>query len=282
MNAIDLAVILVLALAVWAEASRGLVSALADLVRAPAALLLALGGYGLAVWVTGSPVAGIFVGLILAGALLVVSAPIIKRFTEGLGPSALEDNTRRKRHHPLSRIAGGILGVPLAAGICLFLLPVAARFPAVARAADASLLGARLLDRFPALYEAADAVNMQLPRLKTDRPRYERELRTGRSEFSERLNFRRLHGSTCIECGSEVAWLGYRRVRGSEIAPYFICPECGRRSDGCQTFEGFHAMYRQCPYEHAADGFELDCGVWPNERPLVPAGACPECGLGFR
>ncbi|HDQ99106.1 MAG TPA: CvpA family protein [candidate division WOR-3 bacterium] len=266
MNVIDLFLGLVILLAAYAEYSRGLVLALADVLRSGAALVTALVGYTLAARLSGSVAAGFIVGIGLALVVLVVSAVALKRYGEG---------PEWSRGKP-GRLAGGAVGIPLGLVLGFVLLPIAARLPPVARAAEESFFGRGMLDRLPALYEAADAFNLQLPQFEAEAGKFEEEHRAGHAGMAERLNYRRLDRSTCIECGSPVSFRGYRRTGGTRVSPLFVCPDCGRQSDGCQTFEGFHLMYGRCPYE-LGDRAELDCGVWSNRRPVRPRRACPVC-----
>jgi hypothetical protein len=37
-------------------------------------------------------------------------------------------------------------------------------------------------------------------------------------------------------------------------------------------------MYDRCVVSVAAALGPIDCGVWPNNRPALPNGACPVCG----
>lgn len=96
-----------------------------------------------------------------------------------------------------------------------------------------------------------------------------------------RVNFSRLNGVTCINCRTPVEFLGYRFSRGTMISPEYRCPKCGRTSDGCQTFEGFHIIYGKCPVDLANQGVEFDCGVWTNGWWTLPHGKCPVCGKEY-
>ncbi|MFO7638463.1 MAG: hypothetical protein R6X14_04040 [bacterium] len=267
MNLVDVALLLVVALAAYAEYSRGLLPALADVLRAGVAVGFAVLGYGLTARLTGNPAVGFAVGVALAGGVLWLSAVALKRLGDGSAKRGV-----------LSRLAGSIVGIPFGIAVGFALLAVAAHLAPLAGPADASWLGSRLLDRLPAFYRAADEMNLPLPRFAPEARRFEEERRTGRTGKAERVNFTKFAGSTCIECGARVTFQGYRRLRGSEISPLFVCPDCGRRSDGCQAFESCHEMYGKCPYELAAGGELLDCGVWSNDRSVRPDGQCPVCG----
>ncbi|MFO7674747.1 MAG: hypothetical protein R6X12_00300 [bacterium] len=269
MNAVDPVVLLIVALAAYAEYSHGLFFALNDIVRGAAALGAALVGYTVAARLVENSAVGLVVGAALAAGVLGLAALLLKRLGEG--PAWNKTLA--------SRLAAAVVGVPLGVAICFFLLPVASRLGPVGAAVDGSYAGRWLLDRLPAFYEMVDVLNVQVPRFDGREPRFEDESSTGTS-LTGRVNFRRLAGATCIECRSPVEYKGYRRSAGSEVSPLFSCPGCGRRSDGCQTFEGFHAMYQHCPHDVSAGGFDLDCGVWPNDRPVRPAGSCPVCGRG--
>ncbi|GAF68048.1 unnamed protein product [marine sediment metagenome] len=87
--------------------------------------------------------------------------------------------------------------------------------------------------------------------------------------------FREWEAWTCVVCGGRVDFLAF----GNEPQPrrpLFECAKCGRRSDGCQTFEGHHLLYQACPLE---DGVPSRCGHWRSEW-AQSRGCCPLCGAG--
>jgi uncharacterized membrane protein required for colicin V production len=86
-----------------------------------------------------------------------------------------------------------------------------------------------------------------------------------------------LEGATCIACGAKVHYLGYVK-EGLSYYPQVYCPKCHRVSDGCLTFEGYHAIYGVCPYERLGTMGVIDCKVWPNLKPTSVHGKCPVCG----
>ncbi|MGB9877171.1 MAG: hypothetical protein ACPLPS_05330 [bacterium] len=98
----------------------------------------------------------------------------------------------------------------------------------------------------------------------------------------ERLAFSQLDGGTCIACGGKVKFLGYFRKGKNPLVPKFQCTVCGRTSDGCQFFEGFHRIYGICPVDEAEKGILLDCGTWTNYKWVVPRGKCPVCGKEYK
>ncbi|MEO0108321.1 MAG: hypothetical protein ABIK62_04025, partial [candidate division WOR-3 bacterium] len=149
-------------------------------------------------------------------------------------------------------------------------------------ALEGDILDSRLARPFvrlaPAIYDLADRWNIEIPQLSRRAIAFEDEGKVGQDIFADRIRYSKLSGATCIECGSPVEFLGYRLRQGLAVSPLFRCPVCGRTSDGCQTFEGFHRMYYHCPYEVARGRVAIDCGVWPNRRPVQPKGKCPVCG----
>jgi uncharacterized membrane protein required for colicin V production len=99
-------------------------------------------------------------------------------------------------------------------------------------------------------------------------------------ELVSDIDWQELDGATCFACGGKVKYHGLKKhiVDGREVlSPYFVCPSCGRHSDGCQTFEGFHKLYGQCPEELGELGYRFDCGMWPNGNFVKPVGHCPVC-----
>ncbi len=78
---------------------------------------------------------------------------------------------------------------------------------------------------------------------------------------------------TCVLCGGVVLCRYFGHPPQPQV-PLFECQQCGRRSDGCQTFEGHHLLYHYCPHQ---DGCNMRCGHWPSEWGRAQ-GACPVCG----
>lgn len=96
-----------------------------------------------------------------------------------------------------------------------------------------------------------------------------------------RTNFVELEGATCLKCDGKVKFAGYFPKLGVAVIPEFVCTKCGRTSDGCQTYEGFHLLYRVCPVKLAKQKQRFDCGNWPNREIIIPEGPCPVCGTEF-
>ncbi|NLW55368.1 MAG: CvpA family protein [Firmicutes bacterium] len=91
------------------------------------------------------------------------------------------------------------------------------------------------------------------------------------------LDYEDLDGSTCVACGGEVHYHG-RVKNGLFYFPLFECRVCGRRSDGCQTFEGFHLFYRRCPWEGKTFITGTKCEIWTDQEVVYPTTLCPVCG----
>jgi hypothetical protein len=268
----DLLVIGIVGLATYVEATRGAVLALADLIRIFLTAVLAIVGYTLTFAVFKSFFAGL-VGLLGLGMItLMVTTMLFKRMA--IDP-----------HHgqgPFGRILGGLMGLALGAGLTLAIVPAVAQADMLVPRMERTYLASRVLDAIPVLHDAADQLGVRIPRIRDRTRKFRNETLDNADVFASRINFRKLDGATCIECGSPVEFEGYRRLKGTTVAPLFVCPECGRTSDGCQTFEAFHRMYRRCPYEMPMRGVPLDCGIWPNDRPILPETECPICGRGAR
>ncbi len=92
------------------------------------------------------------------------------------------------------------------------------------------------------------------------------------------IDFAALEGTDCFVCDGPVEFLGYLNNNKGSYSPKFVCTDCSRTSDGCQTYEGYHLMYEQCPVELGNRGYRFDCGVWTNHSYHRPAGPCPTCG----
>ncbi|MFB3880748.1 MAG: hypothetical protein ACE149_05765 [Armatimonadota bacterium] len=86
-------------------------------------------------------------------------------------------------------------------------------------------------------------------------------------------DFLRCGGWTCVTCGGRVEFRGFGHEPKPRV-PLFSCAECGRRSDGCQTFEAHHLLYGGCALD---DDIPMRCGHWLCAW-ARPRGACPVCG----
>ncbi len=173
---------------------------------------------------------------------------------------------------------GAVMGIILASGF----LVVSGAITGTAAPVRHSLLGSPIISLVPKLHETAERVGLPLPKLMMLPVDYREEVQGTRQGLQFlRLNATRLDGALCLHCRTPVKFMGYKFSRGTLISPLFRCPKCGRTSDGCQTFEGFHAIYGTCPVNLARQGVRFDCGVWTNGWLTYPHGRCPVCGKEY-
>ncbi len=277
MNQVDLFIVVILGVNVLYAAKRGLLRGVGDL----AALFAAL-GIGSLVYPAPAALLGAVFGLPpVARSMLgfIISAVLIAVGTGYLFGHLAE---RRPLKAAIDHIAGAAAGVVIGAILVSVLLLLSAAITGIARPIDRSALAGPFLEVVPELHVGMDRVGLPIPKLVVLPPRYEQELGGMRygPQFM-RLNFARLEGATCIKCRGALKFLGYKRVRGSRIAPKFVCRRCGRTSDGCQSFQGMHAIYNQCPVVVARSGVKLNCGMWHNRDWVYPHGRCPVEGNVF-
>jgi len=263
--------VLVTVLAIVAEVHRGLFLSLADIVRAVLALLAGFAAFALFRRMFHSYTAG-FVGFGIAA----IAVVLLVRFA--LEAFHLNPSWGRS---VAGRVAGGFIGLGLGCLITAVFIPVFGRTPAGEKVVTRSAICQPFLATLPGVYHFADWLDMDLPMLNSRAARFEDEGSGGQAGLVERVNYSKLDGATCIECGSPVRFDGYFRRVGVSVSPRFTCTGCGRTSDGCQTYEGFHLMYGHCPVDVAGSLGPIDCGVWPNNRPVYPSGTCPVDGKHY-
>ncbi len=261
----DALVILFVGLGIFAEVRRGLFLALSDIVRIIGGILAGFAAYSLVHRLFHSYTAG-FVGFGIAALAVVMLVPATLRL--------LKANPAWGRTS-CGRAAAGSIGLIIGLLIAAVFVPVLGRSGWGREAVPRSVLARPFLQTAPAPYYIADALNLDFPMLNARAIRFEDEGRAEQAALVERINYSRLNGSTCIECRAAVPFDGYFPRVGVSVSPKFTCPQCGRTSDGCQTLEGFHKMYGRCPVDVAEALGPIDCGVWPNDRPVYPKGACP-------
>ncbi len=265
---VDILALAVVSLTVALEARRGLFWALADVLRILLALVLGLAAYSLGHRLTSSYEVG-FVALAVVTLLVVVLIPLALRLLK-LDPAWGRSGA--------GRIGGGLIGAGIGIVIVLSFAVVGHQMRGLGPAIGGSWSGAAALDASPVFYYLADAFDIDMPMLNRRARRFEDEGSLERATLVDRINYSRFDGATCIECRGRVRFAGYHRRFAVAVSPRFVCRRCGRTSDGCQTFEAFHRMYGRCPVEVAARLGPIDCGVWPNDRPVYPNGTCPVCG----
>ncbi|GEM_PF-267213 len=139
-----------------------------------------------------------------------------------------------------------------------------------------SRLHSYILKFMPRVYEKTDRIGINLPKMIYLPKKYADEFNPENKEIRFcRINFSRFEGFTCMECGGKVRFEGYFLRIGATMVPKLVCTICGRTSDGCQTYEGFHRLYGGCPVDLARQKVRFDCGRWPNYRLISPKGTCP-------
>ncbi len=278
MNQADLFVLAVVGASAFSGSRRGLIVSAGDIIALVLGLLLGSVAYpapaAVLRWSLRVPEAS-------AGALgfIVVSVSVVALAVWGF--SAL---SRRFELSGLpSRIGGAAFGSAYGVVLAAVLLLASGLMVGLSEPVSESALGSRITAVVPRLHEGMESLGLPLPKLARFPSQYKEEVEGGGTELRfVRINFSRLHGATCLHCRSPVIFEGYRFSRGTLMSPRFRCPQCGRTSDGCQTFEGFHTIYGECPAALAQEGLQFDCGVWTNGWWTVPHGTCPVCGKEYR
>ncbi|HUU55159.1 MAG TPA: CvpA family protein [Armatimonadota bacterium] len=277
MNQVDFLILVVVGACAFSGARRGIISSAGDIISLLLGLILGAVAYPLAAapvrWVTGAAPA-------LAGALGFVLLSVLTVASASWGFSLL--SSRFEIGKQVSRAGGAGFGAAFGLFFAAILVMASAVLPGYAQPVSRSRLASSIVALVPRLHENLESVGIPLPKLVQLPTDYREELQglnQGRQFL--RINFTRMDGSMCINCRSAVDFDGYRFSRGTLMSPRFRCPECGRTSDGCQTFEGFHGIYGSCPTALAGEGLQFDCGVWTNGWWVVPLGPCPVCGKEF-
>ncbi|MCC6444833.1 MAG: CvpA family protein [Armatimonadetes bacterium] len=185
----------------------------------------------------------------------------------------------------VSKIGGGTVGLGLGLILSAGFLMVSGVLLQDARPIESSFLGRNLLNGLGATYSLTERAGLAIPKLSFQPLNFEQEHEGARTLQGgvrfRRINFARLDGSMCYKCLGEMRFLGYKRKVLTMLSPKFQCANCGRTTDGCQSFQGFHQMYAHCPVDEARKGNLLDCGVWTNGEGVTPYGPCPVCGQEY-
>ncbi len=187
----------------------------------------------------------------------------------------------------VDRIGGSLTGLLIGLaviGVILIMLTAFPIFDGFQDYIEESYLAPPLIESTEIIYDdLSDLLSIDLPRLAF----YPEELNNYFSSLEtldhpgehHNVNFRELDGSTCFVCDAPVEFIGFLDNQVESTSPKFVCTECGRTSDGCQTFEGYHEMYDQCPVKLGNQGYRFDCGIWTNHSYHRPTGPCPVCGI---
>jgi len=277
MNQVDFFILVILGVTTGYGVSRGLLVGAADLAGLFLALvfgslLYRVGGVVFRLFI-GTPAIADFLGFVLV-ASLVASATgwVVVRWLD-----------KRELPRRLDRAGGAACGLLMGVLLAAVAVMASGLLPGAAPPVKTSALASRFTRLVPAGFGGLERLGIALPKLVRLPVNYEDELRGTRQglQFLQ-INFSRLEGSHCINCGAPVRFLGYQFSKGTLLSPKFRCPKCGRTSDGCQLYEGFHKIYGKCPVELAEKGVMFDCGVWTNGWWVVPRGPCPVDGREYR
>ncbi len=186
----------------------------------------------------------------------------------------------------IDKLGGGGAGLLIglaAIGIFLILLIAFPILPGVQDHVAQSSLALHIVENTHLILAAvSDLLPVDLPHLAIhpeDLAGYLNSAGAAESELHYHdIDFAALEGTACFVCNGPVEFLGYLNNDMGSYSPKFACTECGRTSDGCQTYEGYHLMYEKCPVELGNLGYRFDCGVWTNNAYHRPGGPCPTCG----
>ncbi len=211
-------------------------------------------------------------------AIFIVSAAAIYYIGSFISGSLLS-RSMKKADRFLGSFIGLLAGTILVGALIIIFtaFPLSDSFPGQV---GESFLAEPIADNVYIAYDTITGIlNAELPKLTI----YPEDLGTYFSTVStdadlNRVDFKTLDSATCFVCGGEVDYLGILENGKSSVSPKFVCTFCGRTSDGCQTYEGYHIMYGQCPVALGNQGYRLDCGIWANNSYHRPTGPCPVCG----
>ncbi len=279
-NWLDIIIGLILVAALIKGVSAGLIRSIFNFAGIIAGLVLAINYYA-----PGSSLILIYITLpqLIADALSFI---LIFSFTAAIIHAVgyfVAAITRVSLFRFLDKIGGGAAGIIIGLALIGVLLILMTAFPLYDDFPDhveESYLAEPIIDTTYTIYdELADLLPLDLPLLTAfpeDLGVYLNNISSTPSQY-RRVDFSSLDNATCFVCGNAVEFIGFLDNNKGSISPKFICTECGRTSDGCQTYEGYHEMYEQCPVELGRLGYRLDCGIWKNKSYHRPAGPCPVC-----
>jgi len=275
-NHVDLLILLVIAVSAVVGARRGVVGAGGEV----AAVGVGLGGASFGYPIFGAVFAWLGIPDPLAPLLGFLTFAIALVLVVGWVTGVLARRLRLPA--TADKVGGAGLGVVMGIMLASAAVLISGAVTRSAVSIQQSRLGMPVVGLVPRLHEAAERIGVPLPKLVQLPQDYRDELSGARQGVQFlRFNATKLTGATCLHCRTPVRFEGYQFVRGTLMSPRFRCPRCGRTSEGCQTFEGFHAIYDVCPVDSAKEGILFDCGVWANGWWTVPHGACPVCGKAY-
>ncbi len=279
-NWLDIVIGLILAAALIKGISAGLIKSIFNIAGIIAGLVMAILYY--------APASSLILSYIALPQLIAdaLSFILIFSFTAAIVHAAgyfLAVITRVSLFRFFDRLGGGAAGLIIGLALIGVLLILMTAFPLYEDFPDhveQSYLAEPIVDTTYRIYEGlSDLLPLDLPLLTAFPEDFNSYLNnfSSISSHNSRIDFSSLDGATCFVCDSPVEFLGFLDNNKGSLSPKFICTECGRTSDGCQSYEGYHKMYEQCPVELGRLGYRLDCGIWKNKSYHRPTGPCPVC-----
>jgi uncharacterized membrane protein required for colicin V production len=267
MNGLDWAIIISLLISVYRGFRSGLVQQLFGLGGSILALVVAFRycsglGNALASWLNVSE----NLGNILAFIILVVGISSVMAY---LG-FRWQETTVSSPVFFIDGVAGALFGglKTLVIWVLILLLMASLPWDVLKKPLYESDLAGDVLKAAPLFYFLQEEV------LPAEVPRI---FLTPEGVQVRKVKYEDLDGSTCIACGGRVRYQG-KEKQGAFHFPRFQCTSCGRVSDGCLTFEGYHLFYRRCVWESKTVVTGINCEVWPGPAPVYPVLPCPVCG----
>jgi len=191
--------------------------------------------------------------------------------------------TRIRLFRAMDKACGSAVGLLIGlavVGVLLILLTAFPLFPGFQDHIEQSSLAPAIIETTHLLYSEVSAhLSLEIPRLAIH-PEELAEHINDIDIYSDHsgVNYAGLNGAACFVCYEPVEFLGYLDNRLGSVSPKFVCTECERTSDGCQTYEGYHLMYEDCPVILGNRGYRFDCGIWTNYSYHRPLGPCAYCG----
>ncbi|HPP12648.1 MAG TPA: CvpA family protein, partial [bacterium] len=173
----------------------------------------------------------------------------------------LLDMLRRRADwkHFLDRLGGALLGVGEGLVLASGTLILMSASPRAAGEISQSPVASKVLRFLPEIVERTEKHGLVLPKMVMLPSSYPAEFEVSQKGFRFiKISFTSLEGATCLKCGGKVHFAGYFVRQGASLSPKFVCENCGRTSDGCQTYEGFHLIYGTCPVTLARKGQRFD------------------------
>lgn len=283
LNWLDLVIAIILAAAVIQGIRVGLIRSIFSVVGLAAGFIAAISYYGPA----GSMIIRhINMPQIIADVLSFIVIFAVTTAIVHLAGSFVAVLTRIRLFRFADRVGGSTAGLLIGfilVGTTLIMVTAFPLFNGLHDQIEESYLAPPIVENTQQIYEElGELLPVELPQLKTFPEELSSYLSVASTRFEHseqhRVNFKKLDGATCFVCGGPVEFLGYLDNGMNSISPKFVCRECGRTSDGCQTYEGYHEMYGVCPVALGKQGYRFDCGVWTNHSYHRPTGPCVVCG----